>query len=234
MRKYRVFVFEALFGVAVLAVDLLSKTAAFDILENAPGNTVTVAEGIFSITLARNYGASFGIFDGRTELLTAITAIGLAAALFILLFRPHSPKIFRYALLCVIGGGVGNLIDRIAFGYVRDFIDYTFLQTFFGIDFAIGNIADIFVIIGMAMLIVYMIFGYREGDFSGKKRGGKTGACPVTTEEEYPSDSDAVSEDVCGETGSADASGTDKLTDKDAAGRDELSSDGGSDVGSPN
>ena len=73
------------------------------------------------------------------------------------------------------------MIDRLAFGYVRDFIDYTFLETFFGIDFAIGNIADIFVMIAMGMLIVYMIFGYKEGDFS---KGGRLAPQAVTVAEE--------------------------------------------------
>ena len=105
----------------------------------------------------------------------------IAAVLALLIFRPKTPKIFRYSLLCIFAGGLGNLIDRLALGYVRDFIDYTFLGTFFGIDFAIGNIADIFVMIALGMLIVYMIFGYREGDFS---KGGRLTPQTVTAAEE--------------------------------------------------
>ena len=181
LRKYRVYVFEIVFAVAALAVDLVSKAAAFDILEDAPGGSIAVAEGVFSLTLARNYGASFGIFSGKTTLLSAITGIGIALVLVFLVVRPKTPKIFRYSMLLIFSGGLGNLIDRLAFGYVRDFIDYTFLKTFFGIDFAIGNIADIFVMIAMGMLIVYMIFGYKEGDFS---KGGRLAPQAVTVAEE--------------------------------------------------
>lgn len=181
LRKYRVYIFEIVFAVAALAVDLVSKAAAFDILEDAPGGSIAVAEGVFSLTLARNYGASFGIFSGKTTLLSAITGIGIALVLVFLVARPKTPKIFRYSMLLIFSGGLGNLIDRLAFGYVRDFIDYTFLKTFFGIDFAIGNIADIFVMIAMGMLIVYMIFGYKEGDFS---KGGRLAPQAVTVAEE--------------------------------------------------
>ena len=181
LRKYRVYIFEIVFAVAALAVDLVSKAAAFDILEDAPGGSIAVAEGVFSLTLARNHGASFGIFSGKTTLLSAITGIGIALVLVFLVVRPKTPKIFRYSMLLIFSGGLGNLIDRLAFGYVRDFIDYTFLKTFFGIDFAIGNIADIFVMIAMGMLIVYMIFGYKEGDFS---KGGRLAPQAVTVAEE--------------------------------------------------
>ena len=181
LRKYRVYIFEIAFAAAALAVDLVSKAAAFDILEDAPGGSIAVAEGIFSLTLARNYGASFGIFSGKTTLLSAITGIGIALVLVVLIVRPKTPKIFRYSMLLIFSGGLGNLIDRLAFGYVRDFIDYTFLKTFFGIDFAIGNIADIFVMIAMGMLIVYMIFGYKEGDFL---KGGRLAPQAVTVAEE--------------------------------------------------
>ena len=181
LRKYRVYVFEILFAVAAIAVDLVSKAAAFDILEDVPGGSIAVAEGIFSLTMTRNYGASFGVFSGKTTLLSAITGIGIALVLVVLIVRPKAPKILRYSLIMIFAGGLGNLVDRIAFGYVRDFIDYTFLETFFGIDFAIGNIADIFVMIAMGMLIVYMIFGYKEGDFS---KGGRLAPQAVTVAEE--------------------------------------------------
>ena len=181
LRKYRVYVFEILFAVAAIAVDLVSKAAAFDILEDVPGGSVAVAEGIFSLTMTRNYGASFGVFSGKTTLLSAITGIGIALVLVVLIVRPKAPKILRYSLIMIFAGGLGNLVDRIAFGYVRDFIDYTFLETFFGIDFAIGNIADIFVMIAMGMLIVYMIFGYKEGDLS---KGGRLAPQTVTVAEE--------------------------------------------------
>lgn len=181
LRKYRVYVFEILFAVAAIAVDLVSKAAAFDILEDVPGGSIAVAEGIFSLTMTRNFGASFGVFSGKTTLLSAITGIGIALVLVVLIMRPKAPKILRYSLIMIFAGGLGNLVDRIAFGYVRDFIDYTFLETFFGIDFAIGNIADIFVMIAMGMLIVYMIFGYKEGDLS---KGGRLAPQAVTAAEE--------------------------------------------------
>ena len=73
----------------------------------------------------------------------------------------------------ILGGAIGNLYDRIFLGYVRDFIDYTFLDTFFGIDFAIGNIADIYLCVGVLVMIVYVIFVFKEDDFTFIKKKSK-------------------------------------------------------------
>lgn len=165
LKKYRIYVFEFLLFAAMLAVDLISKSAVFAFLEQKGGSYV-VFEGIYTLVEVKNFGASFGIFSGKTTLLTVFTAIAMIALFVLLVVRPKTPALFRVGIVTVIAGGVGNLVDRIAFGYVRDFIDYTFLETFFGIDFAVGNIADIFILVGVLCLIVYIIFGYKEGDFA--------------------------------------------------------------------
>ena len=168
--KYRIYIFEALFFAALLAVDLISKAAAFAFLAEKGGHYV-VYEGIYELVEVHNNGASFGIFGGETTGLIVFTAIAMAALAVVLIVRPRTPRIFRSGMIAIIAGGVGNLVDRIAFGYVRDFIDYTFLKTFFGIEnFGVGNIADIFVLVGLLCIIVYVFFGYKEGDFAKNPR----------------------------------------------------------------
>ena len=84
--------------------------------------------------------------------------------------RPNTPHVFRFSMLLILGGAIGNLFDRLAFGYVRDFICYDFLYSMFDINFAVGNVADIYLVLGVFVLIIYIFFGYKEGDFS-KSRG---------------------------------------------------------------
>lgn len=166
IKRYKAYIIEALLFIALLAVDLISKPVAFAFLEKHGGSYV-VYEGIYELIEVHNDGASFGIFGGKTAGLIAVTAIAMVALVTLLIWRPKSPKLFRYGVIAIVAGGVGNLVDRLAFGYVRDFIDYTFLKTFFGIDnFGVGNIADIFVLVGLLCIVVYVFFGYKEGDFA--------------------------------------------------------------------
>lgn len=166
IKKYKAYIVEALLFAALLAVDLISKPVAFAFLEKQGGSYV-VFKGIYELIEVHNDGASFGIFGGKTAGLIAVTAIAMVVLIAILFWRPRSPKLFRYGVIAIVAGGIGNLVDRLAFGYVRDFIDYTFLKTFFGIEnFGVGNIADIFVLVGLLCIMVYVFFGYKEGDFA--------------------------------------------------------------------
>ena len=152
---------------AVIVTDIATKYLVFYLFEE--GGT-TVIQGVFSIECAQNYGASFGLFSGNKTLLIVLTFVECAVFIFLLLFRPNTPHVFRFSMLLILGGAIGNLFDRLAFGYVRDFICYDFLYSMFDINFAVGNVADIYLVLGVFVLIIYIFFGYKEGDFS-KSRG---------------------------------------------------------------
>ena len=156
--------------VAVLAIDLVSKSLVFAFLADKKSGRFELIDGIFALQEAHNYGASFGIFEGKQTMLVVLTAVVMVALVTLLVVKPQLPTLMRSGVILIIGGGVGNLVDRIAIGYVRDFIDYTFLDTFFGIDFAIGNIADIFLLVGTFMVIIYVIFQAKEEDFFKPKQ----------------------------------------------------------------
>ncbi|MEG1609076.1 MAG: signal peptidase II, partial [Clostridia bacterium] len=147
-------------------IDLLSKQFVFAFLKTQNGGHYEVLKGIFDFVMVKNTGASFGIFDGKQTALIVITSIAMVLLLFLLYWKKDTPTTFRIGLILIFAGGLGNLVDRIALDYVRDFIDYTFLYTFFKIDFAIGNVADIFCCVGVLMLIIYIIFEFDEKDFS--------------------------------------------------------------------
>ncbi len=167
-KKYIKYIIEVAFFAAMVAIDLISKSIVFDLLSS--GNSYTVWEGIFTVRLARNIGASFSMLSGKTLFLTMMPIIAIIGITLLLVLRPNTPKNLRIGCIMIAAGALGNVVDRIVLGYVRDFIDYVFLETWFGIDFAIGNIADLFLLGGVIMLILYIIFEFSEADFYSKAK----------------------------------------------------------------
>ena len=165
-KNYIRYILEVVFFAALVAVDLATKALVFDLLKDS--GSYVVLDKIFSLYLATNTGASFSILSGQTVILTVLPSIAILGIIVMLVVRPNTPENLRYGAILIAAGALGNLIDRIAFGYVRDFIDYVFLDTFFGIDFAIGNVADLFLLLGVVMIIVYIIFEFKDTDFYSK------------------------------------------------------------------
>lgn len=99
--------------------------------------------GLFAIRETRNTGAAFSMLSGSGLLLTLGTALLIALLVGWLVARPEGqPRWMRVGLWMIAGGGLGNLYDRIVYGYVTDFIELLFVR------FAVFNIADIFVCAG--------------------------------------------------------------------------------------
>ncbi len=117
--------------------------------------------GFFRLTRIHNTGASFGLFQGQSFLLTIIASVGVAALLlYALFFQRKLPFLGNWpgklALGLVLGGTVGNLIDRIYLGYVTDFIAVSIWPAF--------NIADSAVVVGIIMLAYSLIGLARAGE----------------------------------------------------------------------
>jgi len=105
--------------------------------------------GVFRLTYVRNTGAAFGLFQGQSLPLTIVTLVGVAALLlYVFFFYRKLPflnnRLGKLALGLVLGGTVGNLIDRIYLGHVTDFIDFSIWPAF--------NIADSAIVVGVIML----------------------------------------------------------------------------------
>ncbi len=108
--------------------------------------------GLFQFRYVENTGAAFSSFSNNTEVLTVITLIIIAFCLILLLSKKLKPLFVNICLLLVTAGGIGNVIDRIMYGYVIDFIEPLF------IDFAVFNFADCCITVGAFMLIGYEIY----------------------------------------------------------------------------
>ena len=130
----------------VVAADQLSKLWIRSSL--AIGESL-LEVGFFRLTHVHNTGAVFGLFQGQSFLLTIIALVGVTALLlYAFLFHHKFPfldnRLGKLALGLVLGGTVGNLVDRIYLGYVTDFIDFNFWAAF--------NIADSAIVVGIIML----------------------------------------------------------------------------------
>ncbi len=113
---------------------------------------IEVIKNILYFTYVENRGAAFGIMQNKQWFFILITLILiLAMILYILKVKPQD-ILLKLSLSFIIGGGIGNLIDRVFKGYVVDFIDLRI------INYPVFNIADCFVVIGAVLLCVYILF----------------------------------------------------------------------------
>ena len=110
--------------------------------------------GLVRLIHVQNTGAAFGMLAGARWFLMAVSCLAIIGA-FYLVIKNHVRGLFGLiSIACVIGGAVGNLIDRVRQGFVVDMFEFEF------INFAIFNIADIFVSLGGVCMCVYLLFIY--------------------------------------------------------------------------
>ena len=128
----------------------------------------TYVASFFNIVRVHNTGAAFSFLAGAGGWQRwFFTAIGVAAAVFIIwMLRSHSgQKLFSFALACILGGAIGNVIDRVVHGYVVDWLDFhwAFLSgVFHGGHFPAFNIADAGITVGAVALILDEILRVRR------------------------------------------------------------------------
>jgi len=110
--------------------------------------------GFFRLTYIQNTGSSFGLFQNQNLILSIIAIIGACVILFLVFFAPHRLRILdttlsKFSLGLIFGGTVGNLLNRLSFGYVIDFLNFDYWPAF--------NIADSSVVVGSILLAYYLI-----------------------------------------------------------------------------
>ena len=148
--------------------DQLTKYLAASNLAIDASPDIKVWEGVFHIRCISNDGAAFGMLDDQRWVFMSISSIMIVALLAFLVLKYKSiSKPLGSALALVISGGIGNMIDRIALGYVVDFI------YFVPIDFPCFNVADSFVCIGAGLMFVAVLF-FDDPDRNVKKEKAET------------------------------------------------------------
>ena len=116
------------------------------------GESLDFIPHVLSLTHIRNQGAAWSIMEGKTWFLVIMPIIVIVAALVFMYINRNGSKLMLVSLALVLGGGVGNLIDRVR---MHEVIDYLKCELF---NFPIFNFADICVVVGSAMFCIYMIF----------------------------------------------------------------------------
>ena len=114
--------------------------------------SIPLIENVFSFTYIHNYGAAWGMFSNHRWVFILITAAALIIMPIFLYKYRNLHFMFGFSLSLIIGGAIGNMIDRIFRGYVIDFLEATF------IDFPVFNVADICVVCGAALMFIYIAF----------------------------------------------------------------------------
>ncbi len=122
----------------------------------APGEIIP---GLVACRPVRNTGMAFSLLSNHPWLLSAVTALALAGIAAWLIARPDEHPLTRAGFWLIVGGGLGNLADRLALGYVIDFIKLEFVR------FAIFNVADIAVCVGAGLALIGLMGAER-----GKER----------------------------------------------------------------
>ncbi len=146
-------------ALVILIADQLTKML---ILDHYRLGDSTVVTGFFNIVRAHNPGAAFSFLAGASGWQRwFFTGIGVVATLVILwMLKAHAgQKLFSFALACILGGAVGNVVDRMMHGYVVDFLDFHWA----GWHFPAFNIADSGITIGAACLILDELLRVRRG-----------------------------------------------------------------------
>ena len=135
----------------VLVIDQLSKIAVVSGMEVS--QSIPVIQDVLHMTYVQNRGMAFGLFSDNRMLFMIPTVVLIAAVVFAIVKLGKKNKVLDVSLGLILGGGIGNMIDRVARGFVVDFVDFCafdFWQWVF-------NVADAAVVVGTVLFMIVMI-----------------------------------------------------------------------------
>lgn len=166
-RNYRLLILDAAVMMVFLFLDQLTKYLVTMQLKGRPA--LVLIEGVLEFQYFENTGIAFSLFRGRKFFILLLGFIVLGMVLFFLLKIPEDRKfrIIHVTLSVLIAGALGNILDRLRFDYVVDFISFVL------INYPIFNVADCCIVISAIVLFLLFMFVYKEEDleFLSFKRG---------------------------------------------------------------
>ena len=142
--------FRYLLAAGIIIIDQIVKYAVRTFMYL--GESIPIIEDVFHLTYVQNRGAAFSILSGSRIFLIAVPLIAIAVAIWYLERHKSAHWTLALSLSMIIAGGLGNLIDRIALGFVTDMFDFHFWPVF--------NVADISVCVGAGFLVLYTLVFY--------------------------------------------------------------------------
>lgn len=156
------------FIIAALLVVLDQASKFFVRTTMTVGQTITLIPNWLGLNYVQNTGAAFSSFDNYTMILTGISLVVSLLLILAIALKWVRHPFGRFTLMLILAGAVGNLIDRALIGFVTDMIQVLFIR------FAIFNLADIFVVVGAVLLVIYVIFFWDRCErVHGKREKGK-------------------------------------------------------------
>ena len=151
----------------LILIDQLTKVYISNNYElYAPRNEII--DGFFGLKYVQNTGSAFSMLSDKAwgqTFFKILTPIALVAYVLLYVFVGRKYKFLSLGIILTLAGTVGNYIDRLIYNYVVDFLSFTF----FGWDFAIFNLADVFLCVGVAMILIHYLFIDKDAVFKLKK-----------------------------------------------------------------
>lgn len=135
--------------IGLIAIDQISKYLAVNYLPNI--GSIPIIKNIFHLTYVENRGAAFGMFQNN-QIIFIVVAIAACVFGLYYLYKKDLNILGKSAIILIISGALGNLIDRIRLGFVVDYFDFRVIWDY------VFNVADVFVVVGTILLCVYIIF----------------------------------------------------------------------------
>ena len=151
-------VYFLLTGVVVLILDQVTKYLVT--IKVAEGTSLEFIPGFLYFTNIKNTGAAFGMFQSYTKLLTIISLVAILLIIILKVMLSLDFVFYNISLGFILGGALGNLVDRYFIGEVTDFISFSFFPPVF-------NVADSFIVIGFSLIIILILREYLK---QGKKQ----------------------------------------------------------------
>ncbi len=138
----------------LVGIDQISKIMALKYLTTV--STIPIIENIFHLTYVENRGAAFGMFENNQIIFVVVAVVASIYGIYYLT-NNKVHLIGKFAIILIISGAMGNLIDRVRWGFVVDYFDVRFIWEY------VFNIADILVVVGTIIMCVYIIY-FEEKD----------------------------------------------------------------------
>lgn len=151
-----------LYSALFIVTDRLTKYLAVKYL--MPIGSAKVLDGIFNLTYVQNEGIAFGLFQNMHNVIVPVNILIVAFCVYIMIKAlKNNKKWFAFSLVLIISGAIGNIIDKICYGYVVDFLEFAF------INFPVFNVADICVCTGAFLAAIIILFT-KDGDVFGSNK----------------------------------------------------------------
>lgn len=152
------YIFYLFISLTITAIDQYTKKLVTLFINE--GQEINIINNFFNLTNTKNYGAAFSILQNQRLILVLLPMIFAIICIVLIFKNKNKSKLLSISLSFILGGAIGNLIDRALRGYVIDFLDFYFGNY----HYPSFNVADSFVTVGTILLIIYLLFFEKKNE----------------------------------------------------------------------